>query len=140
MRFFSFFQDVNDYVPDYQYSSRPAEMFSDTCQSAGFEVVECVAPERSFAFQNINIVKSISSIPILATIKDIYFTLYDVMQPVIDAVAAVNPFLRRVPVWLRERYLLESLVELQKLKSPSTDGTTVARYRLMIAHLRRPSH
>lgn len=59
----------------------------------------------------------------------------------VDAVAAVNPFIRRIPVKLRERYLMESLVELQKLKAPSADGGTVAcSYRLMIAHLRRPSY
>lgn len=58
----------------------------------------------------------------------------------LDAVAAVNPFLRRIPSWLRERYIVESVVELLKLKSPSIDGKITARYRLMIAHVRKPSN
>lgn len=33
-------------------------MFSSTCRSAGLQVIECTAQERSFSFQNINIVKS----------------------------------------------------------------------------------
>ena len=56
-----------------------------------------------------------------------------------DAVAAVNPFLRRIPKNLQERYLLDSCIELQKLKTPSVDSSTTARYRLMIAHARRPA-
>ena len=57
----------------------------------------------------------------------------------LDAVAAVSPFLRRIPKVHQDRFLLESVLELQKLKTPSSDGKTVARYRLMIAHIRRPS-
>ncbi|KAI9555670.1 farnesoic acid O-methyltransferase [Daphnia sinensis] len=107
-----YMKDVAEYVPHYQYAARPAEMFASICRSVGLQVVECTAQERSFSFQNINIVK--------------------------NAVAAVNPFLRRVPVRLRESYLLDCLMELQKLKAPSADDTTVARYRLMIAHVRKP--
>lgn len=57
----------------------------------------------------------------------------------LDAVAAVNPFLRRIPVNMREKYLFDSLKELQNLKSPSQDGCTVASYRLIVAYLRRPA-
>lgn len=53
--------------------------------------------------------------------------------------AAVNPFLPRIPVNMREKYLFESLKELQSLKSPSQDGCTVATYRLMVAYIRRPA-
>jgi len=55
-------QDVDEYVPHYQYSARPAEMFSSICRSAGLQVMECTAQERSFSFQNINIVKSKSKL------------------------------------------------------------------------------
>jgi hypothetical protein len=37
-------------------------MFSATCRSAGLQVIECTAQERSFSFQNINIVKSKSKL------------------------------------------------------------------------------
>lgn len=33
-------------------------MFEETCKSAGLQVIECTALERSFAFQNVNTVKS----------------------------------------------------------------------------------
>lgn len=105
--------DVDEYVPAYQDSSTPEEMFAGICRSVGYEVIECTATEMSFAFQNANHVK--------------------------NAVAAVNPFLRRIPKNLQERYLLDSCIELQKLKTPSADGSTTARYRLMIAYARRPA-
>ena len=133
-------------------------MFSATCRSAGLQVIECTAQERSFSFQNINIVKSKSTLTFFKrnqildwTINSVCYYLYlffyqwwkhSIFQFQLsvcheDAVAAVNPFLRRVPPWLRESYLLDCLMELQKLKAPSTDGCTVACYRLMIAHVRK---
>lgn len=107
-----YMKDVEEFVPNYQYLARPADAFADVCNSAGFEVIECVASERTYAFQNVNTAK--------------------------NAIAAVNPFLHRIPVTLRERYLYDCLLEIQKLKVPSADGSTVASYRLMIAHIRRP--
>jgi hypothetical protein len=58
-----------------------------------------------------------------------------------DAVVAVNPFLKRIPPKFQDRYLLDGFAELQKLRAPTTDGSTamVARYRLMVAHIRKPS-
>jgi len=51
-------KDVDEYVPAYQDSSAPEEMFAGICRSVGYEVVECTAAEMSFAFQNANHVKS----------------------------------------------------------------------------------
>ena len=51
-------KDVDEYVPLYQDSSTPEEMFAGICRSVGYEVVECTAAEMSFAFQNANHVKS----------------------------------------------------------------------------------
>ena len=51
-------QDYNEYVPAYQYSSAPAEDFADICHLAGFEILDCKAPEFNFAFENANHVKS----------------------------------------------------------------------------------
>ncbi len=58
-----------------------------------------------------------------------------------DAVVAVNPFLKRIPAKYQDRYMMDSFIELQKLKAPTSDGSKamVARYRLMIAQLRKPS-
>lgn len=135
-RLYSWFsQDVNQYVPHYQNSPIPETMFTETCRSAGFEVIECSAPEQSFAFPNLNTLKSIFYyFSVTYSIIDANF----ICDFLVDVVAAVNPFLHRIPAKLRERYLIECLAELQKLKSPSNDGSTVASYRLMIAHLRRP--
>lgn len=51
-------KDVDEYVPAYQDSSTPEEMFAGICRSVGYEVIECTATEMSFAFQNANHVKS----------------------------------------------------------------------------------
>lgn len=53
-----YMKDVDEFIPNYQNSSRPAEMFEAVCHSVGFEVIECTAPERSFTFQNVNTIKS----------------------------------------------------------------------------------
>lgn len=55
------FQDVNNYIPEYQYLLRPADRFAEICRSVGYDIIDCIAPERSFGFQNINVVKSITS-------------------------------------------------------------------------------
>jgi len=126
---------VNEYIPNYQYLARPADAFADICNSTGFEVIECVASERTYAFQNVNTAKSnLNFFPHLIN------RLFNQWNFFLDAIAAVNPFLNRIPVSLRERYLYDCLMEIQKLKVPSADGSTVASYRLMIAHIRRPYH
>jgi hypothetical protein len=45
---------VDQYIPDYQYSSTPAQDFTDICHQVGFDVVECEAVDLMYPYENAN--------------------------------------------------------------------------------------
>ncbi|XP_045610833.2 juvenile hormone acid O-methyltransferase [Procambarus clarkii] len=111
-RWHQYMQDVNNFVSVYQHKTDPAQDMMDLAEDIGFQIVSCEAPELEFVFDNINYLR--------------------------NAIKAVNPFLKRIPTEDQEAFLMECLQELAKLKTKRQDGSTVARYNLMIAHLLRP--
>ncbi|XP_053630408.2 juvenile hormone acid O-methyltransferase [Cherax quadricarinatus] len=111
-RWQQYMKDVKSYISVYQDKTDPAQVMADLAEDVGFQILSCEAPELEFVFDNINYLK--------------------------NAIKAVNPFLKRIPKEDQEAFLKECLAELVLLQGcQQEDGSAVARYNLMIAHLHR---
>lgn len=103
--------DVEDFVPVYQDSTDPADQFRSLLTNTGFSIRKCEAVEFSFTFQNQN--------------------------QLLSALRAVNPFLSRIPQERHREFLMDCFLTLSKIDTPTSQGTMEARYKLMVAHIRK---
>jgi len=103
--------DVEDFVPVYQDTTDPATQFKSVLGKAGFATRKCEAAEFSFTFQNQN--------------------------QLLSALRAVNPFLTRIPQERHREFLMDCFHTLARIETPLSEGKMEARYRLMVAHVRK---
>lgn len=103
--------DAEDFIPVYQDTTDPADEFGSMLLKTGFTIRKCEVVEFSFTFSNQN--------KLLAALK------------------AVNPFLSRIPEERHSEYLSDCVNTLIQLDTPMHHGNMEARYRLLVAHMKK---
>ena len=119
----------------YHHEPNPGEMFADTCRSVGFQVVECDQFETDYTYESAQHANGTHLlINSLNNLNQWNWTL-----EILDALVAVNPFIKRIPVHLMDNYLTDQSNEFKKEMTPVSDGTSAMtiRYCLTTAYLRK---
>ncbi len=114
-RWQQYMSDVERFVPCHQDSTDPAAAFAGQLSAAGLEVASCCeARDMTFQFGNANQLAA--------------------------ALRAVNPFVGRIPTEEeRSAYMADLFAEIAAVGTQGMQsGRAVARYTLMVAHVRRP--
>lgn len=108
----SYMQDVNDFIPNTQNAAQPAFMFSQLMENVGISSVSCTIMNRSFAFTSTKMLR--------------------------DCVVAVNPFVSRIPVKQMDEYIEDCIKTLSAIKlekgNINENEKCCFSYKLMVAH------
>lgn len=110
-RWAPYMKDCERYIPVYQDSFRPAEDFRCVLERTGLNVVMCEAKEHSYTFSN--------------------------QTSFLRAFKAINPFIHRIPKAEEREYINDCLATLTSLEVPVENGRIVARYKLLMAHVKK---
>ncbi|KAK0179618.1 hypothetical protein PV327_005356 [Microctonus hyperodae] len=120
-RFKPYLEDTWKYIPSFQDCLNPRMTMKKMLEKTGFEVLHCSNHEKTYIYENIETLK--------------------------NHMIAVNPFLDRMPDDIKNEYLNELTKQLThdtilfKNKKDTSPGYNVLdRYKLLIAHFRKPDN
>ncbi|XP_023342020.1 juvenile hormone acid O-methyltransferase [Eurytemora carolleeae] len=112
IRWSKYMQDVGDFMPVYQDVTNPEEIFRKVLKKSGFQIQTCQVEKRSFTFADEN--------------------------QLVSSIRAVNPFLKRIPQGEQAEFLKDCMRTLESIGTPICQGRAEARYKLILAHIRKP--
>ncbi|XP_046739552.1 juvenile hormone acid O-methyltransferase-like [Diprion similis] len=119
IRYKPYMMDANRYVPFYQYTNRQRKTLKTLLEKVGFEVCHCSRREKSYVFHK--------------------------LEEFSQFVLALNPFIKRMPIDLREEYRNDLVREVMRKKiifnqsENNEDAYSVMyRYHTSVVYVRKP--